>query len=609
MKFDVEYNARSLGPSDVARSFIPPEPSFGKLFSKNHALLVGPRGSGKTTLLKMLTVRALQHWDHPEAGAYARQITFNSAFIPADIAWGKQIEALDAGEREFGRQEAAFVLHCVRGLVRAMREAMDLGRSGDIQQHVQHLAIKMAPEREAEFVVVAAKVLQVEPLLPTLLGLEIGLEAELNRAATSEVGRFSHLTLPTIISTLVTTFNGLAGTDERRWALLIDELEIAPTRVRQFLLSGVRGFDERIIVKLAMAPYMEDAQFGSSPKSPHPLHDYQTIPLTYSNKNDAAQFTKALIRTTFQRLGFDISYPEEIFRKPKNAGFGYARPNSSREKRIPDEFISLAQKDDSFAEYLSERGILRNDYKFSENRVAQDIRKVVPIVVARDYYLRRFESKRGVGLTRPRKSYGLYTGYPSVAEITEGNPRAILTLVTPLAQEQHLRAVSREKLGAISTGSQANAIRRVELLLTSLLQVIPLDLAGFDEGRGLLDFVDQIGRAFESRLVKGPFRTDYVGTFRLDLDAPVDLMSAVGKALNAGALIHVPSPGGSSDTLLRGLAGQRFRISYALAPRYSLLLTLGDYIWLSSLLRDAENAERIAAQSSLFDEDMPDDRD
>jgi hypothetical protein len=606
MKFDLEYNARSLAPTDVARSFIPPEPSFGKLFSKNHALIVGPRGSGKTTLLKMLTVRALQHWDHPEAAEYARQITFNAAFIPADIAWGKQIEALDLNDGESERQEAAFVLHCVRGLVRAMREAIELGRSEAISDHVRHLAVNMTSATEAEFAVIASKILQVEPLLPTTLGLEIGLERELNRAAISDVGRFSHSTLPTIISALVTAFNGLATGDERRWALLVDELEIAPTKVKQFLLSGVRGFDERIIVKLAMAPYMEDAQFGESPTSPHPLHDYQTIPLTYSNKSDAEQFTKILIKSTFQRLGFEVNYPEEIFQRPKNAGFGYARPNMSREKRIPDEFISLARKDESFANYLDATGVLEKDYKFSENRVAQDIRKVIPIVVARDYYVRRFDVERRVATIRARKSYGLYTGYPSVAEITEGNPRAILTLVTPLAQEQHLRALNNSKIGPISTGSQANAIRRVELLLSSLLQVIPLDMPGFDKGKGLLDFIDQIGHAFESRLLKGPFKADYVGTFRLDLDASDEVKSAVGKALNAGALIHVPSPGGSSDTLLRGLAGQRFRVSYALAPRYSLLLTLGDFIWLSTLLRDAENAEVMAAQSSLFHDGAPD---
>lgn len=607
MRFDLEYNARSLPPNEVARSFIPPEPSFGKLFSKNHALIVGPRGSGKTTLLKMLTVRALQHWQHSEAADYAKQISFNAAFIPADIAWGKQIEALDDDIAVHVRREAAFVLHCIRGIIRAMREAVDLGRLVDAPDHVVHLSVPMSEEQESQFVALASASLGIEPLLPSLLGLEIGVETALNRVAKDGLDQFSHATLPSLISTLVTSFNGISGDLDRRWALLVDELEIAPTKVKKFLLSGVRSFDERIIVKLAMAPYMEDAQFGASPIAPHALHDFQTIPLTYSNKNDAAHFTKALIAKTFERLGFDANYLSDLLENPAKGGFGHRRFVEGSGNRIPAEFYSLAEKDESFSRYLSKKGILKDSYSFSENKVAQDIRKVLPIVIARDYYVLNFNYAKGISHIRSRKSYAAYTGYPTIAEITEGNPRAILTLVTPLAQELHLNAIEGRKPRPVTTGTQANAIRRVELLLTSLLQVIPLDVGGFEAGKGLLDFVDQIGHALEAKLLKGRFHTDYVGTIRLDIDASKEITRAVGMALNAGALIHVPSPGGSSDSLLRGLAGQRFRLSYALAPKYSLLLTLGEPIWLSSLFRENENEDFAAAQASFFDESKTDD--
>lgn len=59
MMSQLEFNARALPPSDIARSFIPPEHHFVRLLSRSHTLVVGPRGSGKTTLLKMLTVSAL----------------------------------------------------------------------------------------------------------------------------------------------------------------------------------------------------------------------------------------------------------------------------------------------------------------------------------------------------------------------------------------------------------------------------------------------------------------------------------------------------------------------------------------------------------------------
>jgi ABC-type uncharacterized transport system fused permease/ATPase subunit len=105
MRIEFEYNARSIPAADVARTFIPPSPHFGRLLSRNHTLLLGPRGSGKTTLLKMLTARALESWKHAQAYVLAPQVTFNAAFVPAECCMGKaarrswltQLHALEEG--------------------------------------------------------------------------------------------------------------------------------------------------------------------------------------------------------------------------------------------------------------------------------------------------------------------------------------------------------------------------------------------------------------------------------------------------------------------------------------------------------------------------------
>ena len=248
---------------------------------------------------------------------------------------------------------------------------------------------------------------------------------------------------------------------------------------------------------------------------------------------------------------------------------------------------------------MTERNLFSPDYDFNEQNIAQDIRKVLPIVIARNFYIRRFEGGQVVA-NRSRKSHSLYMGYPSIIEITEGNPRAILTCVAPLARAIGQLGSSNDQPFSISVALQSQAIRRVELLLTSLLQVIPLDLGGFEPGKGLLDFVDQIGRAFEDRLLKGPFLTDYVGTFLLDTNVTPAVVSAVGKALYAGAIVHVPHSESGSDILLRGLRTQRFRLSYALASRYRLLLTLGDRISLSTLLLEMRDIN-IQGQANLFE--------
>lgn len=598
MNYELEYNARPVAPAVVARSFVPPERHFARLIAGNHTLILGPRGSGKTTLLKMLTLKALSNWAHERAQDYISQVQFNAAFIAADVAWGTQIDSLERLDFGVRRKEAAFVLHSLRALVHAMREAVELSRR-DPPSHLRHLCVSIATHDEERIVATVSDSFGLKPAIRSLLGLELALEARLDEINTGYGdSSFSVEAFPSKISLLISAFNGISGQDDRRWALLFDELEIAPTNIKAFLLSGIRSFDQRVIVKLAMAPYMEDVGFERNPTSPQPLHDYRTVQLTYPNKEDAIHFSVALFRNAFERIGLETPALDSAFESGAPASFGRRLDASLRRGRIPEQFRLLASKDDSFARYIEERGLLTPGYQFTETNIAKDIRKVLPIVTVREYYLRRFAGSHVV-LSRSRKSHALYTGFPSIVEVTEGNPRAILTLIGPMAQEYagQPRPVSLP----ISAAMQTQALRRIELLLTSLLQVIPLDVGGFEQTKGMLDFVDQIGRAFEERLLKRPFSTDYVGTFVLDDKVTTPIVSAVGRALNAGAIIHVPYAESGPDSLLRGLVGQRFRLSYALAARYRLLLTLGDRISLSRLLLDMRGLNVTDSQVPLFD--------
>lgn len=607
MSHELAYNARTVPPRDVARSFIPPVSHFEGLAAPNHTLLLGPRGSGKTTLLKMLTLRALRNWHHPKAITLIGSIRFNAAFIPADVAWGKQIESLDGSSVAGKRKEAAFVLHALRALVSAMREAVDLGRS-DCPAHLMHFAVNMTTPQEISFIKLVSASLNLRPVLETLLGLELAFDAMLDGISSGGSGEgYSTESFQSKLSLIISAFNGVTNDEDRRWALLFDELEIAPTTIKNFLLTAIRSLDQRILIKLAMAPYMEDAGFERTPGAAQPLHDYHTVQLTYPNKEDAAEFSSELFRSAFLRMGSGEVDLEKLFDGPTDAlGFGRKPHETARKVRIPAEFRSLAQKDESFCNFVNERNIFSKTYIQNENNIARDVRKVLPIVIARDFYLRRFKDGESVA-NRSRKSHELYTGFPSVMEITEGNPRAILTLAAPLAHELRMGQADMTFRKTISSAAQSSAIRRVELLLTSLLQVIPLELGGFHAEKGLLDFVDRIGRALEFRLLRAAFTPDYVGTFVLDKNAEPSVYGALGRALNAGAVIHVPFPGAHADNLLRGLGGQRFRISYALAPRYRLLLTLGDRVNLSRLLGTTPPSPDSSQQQSLFRDDAFDD--
>jgi len=594
---EIEYNARSISPTELARSFIPPHPHFEKLLSNNHTLVVGPRGSGKTTLLKMLTVRGLKGWTQASANDIADKVKFNAAFIPADIAWGGQLDALDDLGGRSRRKEAAFYAHTIRALVFAMRDAVELGKGG-CPDHLKHLAATMSADQESAFVSLVAGDLGVRPQLLSLLGLELAIEQKLNGINAAPVeSLWSVETLPSSLRLLISAFNGLIGHDERRWALLFDELEIAPTAIKRFLIGSIRSFDERIIIKLAMAPFVEDAGFDVSATSPYALHDFSTVLLTYANKEDAKTFTNNLTRVTFERFGIRTSSLPNFFERPPEArGFGRQLQRQSP-RTTPHEFADLEQKDKSFAEFMRNRGPTNTAEAATEDEWAQDVRKILPIVILRNYYLKSFRDR--ASSDRSRKSYSLYTGFPSILEVTEGNPRAILTMIGPMAQSFVAENTNSRSVRQITTATQNEGIRRVEFLLTSLLRVIPVDIAPISKD-GLLGFIDRLGRSFSDKVLKAAFSADYLGSFVVDDTMPPAIIRAIGRGLNAGALVHVPWPDGGQDSLLRGLRGQRFRLSYALAPRYRLLLTLGGHITLSKLLSSPNDPALVSMQGSLF---------
>jgi hypothetical protein len=482
-----------------------------------------------------------------------------------------------------------------------MREAAALGRS-DAPDHLSHLGANLSAENETEFVSLMASSLELSPRLPTLLGLELALEDRLNRVNDAPLSSLWTIDmLPSSIRLAISSFNGLSGNDDRRWGLLFDELEIAPESVKTFLFASIRSFDDRAVIKLAMAPYMEEYEFGASPVSAHALHDYSTVVLSYANKEDAREFTNELVRNTFRRFNLETNNVPALFANPTEVrGLGRRTAGIAKGRRsLPAEFGQLAGKDQTFARYLSERSVLSAEANPTEEQWAQEVRKIVPIVTLRNFYIKSFTDRASVDRSRKATPY---TGFPAILDATEGNPRAILTMIGPMVPgfiESNQHSAS---LRPISTAEQTAGIRRVEFLLTSLLRVIPLDF-NRDSRLGLLEFVDRLGSALSDRLLKQPFSPDYVSSFVLDANVTAGVVKAVGRGLNAGAFIHVPWPEATPDTLLRGLGGQRFRLSYALAARHKLLLTLGGHVRLSNLFSSTPGKPIAPFQAGLFDQD------
>jgi hypothetical protein len=610
------FNARNLSPAQVAERFIPPPRHFDDLVLRRHSLVIGPRGSGKTTLLKMLQLTALAAWQHPEADRYRSSIDFTAIFVAADVSWGAQLNALGRNKLPQHATElfglSAFTSHVLIALIDAMNDCV----SGDPAK-VPTLAgkyVTLLKPDEMTLCEQLARSWRLSPAVNTFQGLKLALRDRLSNIAQIAFREtllpveklddrlaaydFLYLGFLECATFGIEAFNGLINQPNRRWAFLFDELEIAPREIRQRLFSALRSTDQRLLFKLSISPYHEDATVLETGFSAMPGQDYQPIELWYPRKEEGYQFSEALLHAMLLEEGVQpVSSDQVLGRSVFDAGdfereheISAYRPGTTLHKR----FSSLAQKDASFAEYLAKNHIdLDKMHLLDDSQRAGQIRKGTSVVAVRENYRANEGLVRApTRLERSRKSLTLYTGSRSLFAIIEGNPRWFIGVIGPM-----IRDYKRYKR-RIPRSIQARAITTATNRFRALLRTIPFHPPGSSSSRGLLSLLDNIGHFLHANLVQGPFNPDPPLSFVVDANTSKEMLEALGRALNAGAIILAPDPGG--EALLSSLRGKRFRLSYMLAPGYGLPLNLGRPMALSHVL---ERATPHQSQMNLLRED------
>lgn len=608
------FNARNLTPSEVAQTFIPPK-HFLDLCSRTHALIIGPRGSGKTTLLKMLQLPALAAWKHREAAKYVAKIDFTGVFVPADISWRVQLDKLGRGRlpnRVAERlAQAAFSTHVLISLIDGMRDCT----ASEIQA-VPTLAHHFAPlsrQQEAELAKALGKSWYLDSDILSLGGLKLALRDRLSKIA--QFGeQYAHADERAIEAALseqdylhigflesatfgIDAFNEIAKCANRKWALLFDELEIAPDAIRRKLLEALRSTDQRILFKLSISPFTQDFQTLSKEYGAMPGHDYLPVELWYSHKEDSYDFSAELLASMLDAYGCKAVGAEAILGtsefdlgRAEQMKFGTAyRPGSSQYHK----FRMLANSDTSFRRYLAQNRIdLKRMHELPDDERASTVRKIASIVTVRNAFRTELSEEGGQRvILRSRKRPQLYTGASSLFAIAEGNPRWFIGMIGPLVRE------FAEKQDTVKRASQARAIAVASNRFRALLGTIPVTSNPADGRRqGLLSLIDQVGEFFFRCVVLEDFAPEPPTTFVVDREAPPHVVNAMGVALNAGAIVHIPDKPG--EPVLGSLYDKRFRLSYMLAPYHKLPLTIGKGRALSRILGSIERGPNNA--SDLF---------
>jgi hypothetical protein len=393
---------------------------------------------------------------------------------------------------------------------------------------------------------------------------------------------FLHLHFLRAISYAIEVIEDAVGVTGEKWALLFDELELAPDWIQDELVKSLRSTDDRFLFKLALNPFTANTYLMQTPTSPAPGQDFDQIALWYAEKRDSYAFCAGL----WEELLREHNYPTSPARKVLGPSYFESSPEDLRQSgtaykrgsRWSNRFVALAKKDRTFRQYLEAKQIdpLAMDGMTSVERAA-DVRKIAPIVAVRDFFRREdSESPNESGRLRSRKSAILYAGADSVFAVTEGNPRWFIGLAKRLLENSSSTPVT------IPPIVQSDELMRTAQRFSATLRTIPIQrIEGF-RPVSLMQIVRQVGRYLHYETVRGPFKPEPPGSFSVDANASENVLAALGQALNSGAIVYVPDD--ESQLILTSLRGKRFRLSYLLAPVYGFPIRLGKSVALSAIL-------------------------
>lgn len=597
------FNAKHKTDAEIASSFVLPESTLERLISKDHTILSGPRGSGKTTLLKMLTLPALTSWTAPEAESLKTSVNFVSVFVAADRSWHGQLTSMSKHAKIKEHAEllgmSAFTTHLFKAIITAFIDWNKLAEKEGV--FVPRLIQALSATHERQICTDLADTWLLQPRAPTFLEMRAALAKRLadigllrnqlrygvNFVDRSE-NRFLMVDYREGLTLAVSTHNQASGYPDRRWFFLFDEMEVAPSFVQESVFADLRGqIDrEKISYKLALAPFNKNFRQSMDTQGISPSNDYLHIDLSFPRKEKGYEFSRKLSNLILQQAGMNatvddmlgtsfFSFEDEI-NDDSSAVFG----KYSAGRPLGAVFNRLAEKDASFRAYLKDKGIDLSDISaLDEQSLAKSLRKVRNIVVIREYFSRPSKSDLQIEQlsTRSRKSVIIYTGSPSLLALTEGNPRSLINLMSPIVAA-YVKIEGKRK---ISEREQADEISRSTRVMRSLLKTVPH--SGKERtGRGLLSFLDAVGSSLRRGFLAPKFSDQPPLSFRVDRGVSPDHLAAIGKALNIGALIYVPDH--DSEDVISEIIGKRFRLNYMLAAHYKLPLSLDREISLSRLL-------------------------
>lgn len=596
------FNAKAMSYAEVARTFVP-SIKFTQLAGAWNSVLVGPRGGGKTTLFKMLSAEGQEAWTGAAAEPYKKTVGYTGIYVPSDIAWGTMLESLiESGQDEtigILFSEAAFVTHVLLSVASGMDRHVALNPVVRLERDTGP-AIGEPTQADLERVVATIATLwKVQPVSLSPASLVDALRARLLdikrdarlmaklKLAGTPTQEYLGIDMLEAASQALQTFDAAYLRPDHRWCLLLDEFEVAPMHLQRTVLAAMRASGaQKLLLKVALAPCGPDLlydQHSSAPPSQN--NDVQQVQLWYADKTEATEFCQQVFlsrSSTYPALAGMT--PSEVFGSSAYAvvddsedaeQIGLFTLTGRNKKQVTEQFQLLAQKDPTFQDFLLRKQI-NVDRELGMQPAdlhGNTLRKIAPLVAFRNAY-----KGKSVGKKRGVKPFNTaYSGWESLAAISEGNPRWLIGLITRIMSniDQAQFPVPTPQQTA---GVQWNCQRYADMLQS----VANEQFGSIKTSTPVYDVLSKIGGYFHNRLVRATFVEDPPMSFVVDERVSDDVEHALRIAVNHGAIVcyQIAADVGGFRTL-RGL---RFRLTYLLAPVFKLPMRKSKAVSLSTIL-------------------------
>jgi len=609
-------NARYLRIDEVAGSFIPNK-DFIKLCQNTHSILMGPRGCGKTTLFKMLTPKAQSLWNDKNKDGFKGIVNFWGIYIPADKQWDRQLKNFQDKFKDETFQKIITKCIITTNVLYAIIETFnDL-----IEINVLDAKQKLEYQTKLSYELFEVWNIKGEDLTPSFYDIKKSLKNRIRdinsiiNKVESEVilinsinwDEFYFYNYINLSSDAFETFEEILRDESFvsdfgcKWALCFDELEIVPSWVTNEILEFyLRSTKQNILFKLATAPlinWQNEYKFDQFTTNAQNQQDFAIIRswvYDSQSKNDWQDFCEQFILSKFNITKEKKDALQRVFGiRNLNNALRESEKEISKLIKVDEQydfqrgslmyFITkkLAQQDRSFHSFLLIKGIDPIDPAPNNSSEIDSIfRKIKPVIVFRYYFIKRNKS-------RSRRAISLYHGYPFVTELSDGNPRVLINLLSQFTDKMYQNL---ESLTQIPLSTQGKII--YDFSTDYFMQITNHPDASryiwINGKRSLVtlrNLLEGIGRWFFNRLIREPFKMDSVNCFTVDKNVESEIISLIKLAVDLGAIQFLVD---KENIILseKDILNSKFRFSYMLNPFFKLPKRSDNTIPLSWILED-----------------------